>query len=93
MGILFETYSNSCEVGALCVGHVEIPFWHPALLTAACLLFSLLFTQAQQTLGGITGTVMESTGSVLPGTVVTIVGDETTLTRTRTGSATEATIS
>jgi hypothetical protein len=46
------------------------------------------FTQAQQTLGGITGTVMESTGSVLPGTVVTIVGDETTLTRTRTSSAT-----
>jgi hypothetical protein len=31
--------------------------------------------QAQQTLGGITGTVMESTGSVLPGTVVAIVGD------------------
>ena len=42
--------------------------------------------QAQQTLGGITGTVMESTGSVLPGTVVTIVGDETTLTRTQTSN-------
>jgi len=35
--------------------------------------------QAQQTLGGVTGTVMESTGSVLPGTLVTIVGDETLL--------------
>ena len=45
-------------------------------------------TWAQQTLGGITGTVMESTGSVLPGTLVTLVGDETTLTRTRTSSAT-----
>jgi hypothetical protein len=44
--------------------------------------------QAQQTLGGITGTVMESTGSVLPGTLVTVVGDETTLTRTQTSSAT-----
>ncbi|MGA9800380.1 MAG: TonB-dependent receptor [Terriglobales bacterium] len=44
--------------------------------------------QAQQTLGGITGTVMESTGSVLPGTLVTVVGDETTLTRTQTTSTT-----
>src|SRR5580704_12396860 len=42
--------------------------------------------QAQQTLGGITGTVMESTGSVLPGTVITIVGDETKLTRTQTSN-------
>src|SRR6478752_2018408 len=43
-------------------------------------------TQAQQTLGGITGTVMETTGSVVPGTVVTLVGDETTLTRTQTSN-------
>jgi hypothetical protein len=59
------------------------------IASSLCALCSLApFTQAQQTLGGITGTVMESTGSVLPGTVVTIVGDETTLTRTRTSSAT-----
>ena len=33
-----------------------------------CMLCAFaLFTQAQQTLGGITGTVMESTGSVLAG--------------------------
>jgi hypothetical protein len=44
--------------------------------------------QAQQTLGAITGTIMESTGSVLPGTVVNIVGDETKLTRTQTSSTT-----
>ena len=31
---------------------------------------------------------MESTGSVLPGTVVTVVGDETTLTRSQTSSTT-----
>ena len=43
-------------------------------------------TRAQQTLGGITGTVMETTGSVVPGTVVTLVGDETTLTRTQTSN-------
>src|SRR6266849_7960766 len=44
------------------------------------------YAQAQQTLGGVVGTVMESTGSVLPGTAVTIVGDETKLTRTQTSS-------
>ncbi len=57
---------------------------------ASSLLYVLFafapFTQAQQTLGGITGTVMESTGSVLPGTVVIIVGDETTLTRSQTSN-------
>jgi Carboxypeptidase regulatory-like domain len=37
---------------------------------------------AQQTLGGITGTVADNSGSVLPDTTVTIVGDQTKLTRT-----------
>jgi len=37
--------------------------------------------EAQQTLGGMTGTVTDKTGSVLPDTTVTIVGDQTTLTR------------
>ena len=49
------------------------------------LLMSLAFTtsaMAQRTLGGITGTVTDKTGSVLPDTVVTMVGDETKLTRT-----------
>jgi Carboxypeptidase regulatory-like domain len=51
------------------------------------MLFALApFARAQQTLGGVTGTVMESTGSVLPGTLVTIVGDATQLTRTQTSS-------
>src|ERR1700683_3407077 len=36
----------------------------------------------QQTLGGVTGNVTDATGAVLPGTTVTIVGDETKLTRT-----------
>ena len=40
-------------------------------------------TQAQQTLGGITGTVTDKTGGVLPDTLVTIVGDQTKLTRTQ----------
>src|SRR6202045_4822634 len=55
-------------------------------LTLGILLVFAPVAQAQQTLGSITGTVMESTGSVLPGTLVTIVGDETTLTRTQTSS-------
>src|SRR5271168_4407555 len=37
---------------------------------------------APQTLGGVTGSVSDASGAVLPGTSVTIVGDETKLTRT-----------
>ena len=51
------------------------------LLLAGFLQFSLL-SVAQQTLGGITGTVSDRSGSVLPDTTVTIVGDQTKLTRT-----------
>ena len=36
---------------------------------------------AQQTLGGITGTISDKSGSVLPETTVTIVADQTKLTR------------
>jgi len=43
---------------------------------------------AQQTLGGITGTVTDKTGGVLPETTVTVVGDQTGLTRTQKTSAT-----
>jgi hypothetical protein len=56
------------------------------LFVAASLWMPFAFppcAQAQQTLGGITGTVTDKTGGVLPGTVVTIVGDQTKLTRTQ----------
>jgi hypothetical protein len=56
------------------------------LLVASFSLMGLVFAphaQAQQTLGGITGTVTDKTGGVLPETVVTIVGDQTTLTRSQ----------
>src|ERR1700759_4889363 len=36
---------------------------------------------AQQTLGGITGTVSDESGAVIPAATVTIVGDQTKLTR------------
>jgi hypothetical protein len=49
--------------------------WMPFLLSP--------HAYAQQTLGGITGTVADKTGSVLPDTAVTIVGDQTKLTRTQ----------
>jgi hypothetical protein len=51
-------------------------------LLAALFLCSLC-SSAQQTLGGITGTVADKSGSVLPDTTVTIVGDQTKLTRTQ----------
>ena len=53
------------------------------LLTLAMLIALVSSLQAQQTLGGILGTVSDKTGSVLPNTTVTIVGDQTTLTRTQ----------
>ena len=48
----------------------------------AVLLQLSLCAAAQQTLGGITGTVSDKSGSVLPDSTVTIVGDQTKLTRT-----------
>ena len=52
------------------------------IFLVAVLLGLSLCALAQQTLGGITGTVTDKSGSVLPDTTVTIVGDQTKLTRT-----------
>jgi hypothetical protein len=60
------------------------------MLTASAVWMPLAFVpraQAQQTLGGITGSVADKTGGVLPDTVVTIVGDQTKLTRTQKTNA------
>jgi hypothetical protein len=54
-------------------------------LSAAVLLSVSLFAplaHAQQTLGGLTGTVTDTTGASVPATMVTIVSDDTKLTRT-----------
>jgi Carboxypeptidase regulatory-like domain len=53
----------------------------------AVALFCLLVAcspgaRAQQTLGGMTGTVVDTSGALIPGVTVTIVGDQTKLTRT-----------
>src|ERR1700728_2029738 len=53
-----------------------------------CLLTFANSTQAQQTLGGITGSVTDASGAALPDTTVTLVGDQTTLTRTQKTDAT-----
>src|SRR5271157_5286302 len=57
------------------------------LFLASIVVMSLVFTpyaRGQQTLGGITGTVTDSSGGVVPHATVTLVGDETQLTRTQT---------
>src|ERR1700752_5263610 len=57
-----------------------------AFLLAASLWILAAHTpiaKAQQTLGGITGTVTDKTGGGLPETVVTIVGDQTKFTRSQ----------
>jgi hypothetical protein len=59
-------------------------------LAASSLLIPIALTPsayAQQTLGGITGAVADKTGGVLPDTTVTIVGDQTKLTRTQKTNA------
>jgi len=63
-------------------------------MRVSALLFSVVTSilltlnlQAQQTLGGITGTVTDKTGSVLPDAVVTLTSDQTSLTRTQKTTA------
>jgi Carboxypeptidase regulatory-like domain len=56
-------------------------------LLSFCLSFALATsTQAQQTLGGITGTVSDTSGAVIADGTVTAVNDQTGLTRTQTTS-------
>jgi hypothetical protein len=43
--------------------------------------------QAQQTLGGITGTVTDTSGAVISGATVNVINDETKLSRTQTTNA------
>jgi hypothetical protein len=54
--------------------------WLPAVAAAFALCASSLL--AQQTLGGITGEVTDSSGSVIPDAQVTAVDEQTSLTRT-----------
>src|ERR1700674_2929794 len=58
-----------------------------ALFVVTAFLF-MPNARAQQTLGGITGTVTDSSGAVVSGATVTLVGDQTKLNRTQTTSTT-----
>jgi Carboxypeptidase regulatory-like domain len=62
----------------------------PIVVLLCAILSCAPHARAQQTLGGITGTVMDESGAVIPGATVTVIGDETKLTRslqtTDTGS-------
>jgi hypothetical protein len=55
----------------------------PVVILAAMLLW-LPAAHAQQTLGGITGTVTDTSGAVISGATVNLLGDETKLSRTQT---------
>ena len=61
-------------------------------IAAVCfaVFLSAPLLQAQQTLGGILGTVTDKTGSVLPDSTITLVGDQTQLTRTQKSNETGA---
>ena len=59
-----------------------------ASFLCSCILFVLVSpTLAQQTLGAITGTVTDASGGILPNTTVSIVSDQTKLSRTQTTNA------
>ena len=60
----------------------------PRLLAlAAVAALCGLSLRAQQTLGGITGEVTDSSGGVIPNVAVSLVGEQTALTRTAKTSA------
>jgi hypothetical protein len=62
-----------------------------ALLPGVFLAMAFLLipnAHAQQTLGAITGTVTDSSGAVISGATVTLLGDQTKLSRTQTTSTT-----
>jgi hypothetical protein len=60
------------------------------LLASSLMLASMMapYAHAQQTLGGITGTVTDTSGAIVSGATVTIVGDQTKLTRSQNTSST-----
>ena len=66
-------------------------FWRSAsqcclFLLIAC--FSVLSTQAQQTLGSVNGTVLDPSGAAIPDATVTVTNPATSLTRSTTTQAT-----
>ena len=52
------------------------------LILTAAIALSTSLTSAQQTLGGITGSVSDASGGVIPNATVTVLNEQTSLTRT-----------
>src|SRR5271169_6058629 len=59
----------------------------PGVFLAMALLLIPTAHAQQSTLGGITGTVTDSSGAVISGATVTLLGDQTKLNRTQTTSS------
>jgi hypothetical protein len=68
------------------LAHLRNSLFSLCLLVLAALCFSLP-AAAQQTLGGITGTVLDPSGSAIPGVDVTATSDDTKLVRTAKSNA------
>src|SRR5579864_3004316 len=70
---------------------MKIRIVRTALLSGVFLAIAFLLipnAHAQQTIGGITGTVPDSSGAVVSGATFSLLGDQTTLNRTQTTSPT-----
>ena len=81
-GCLRASSSDRTERPEIALTFSRLIFRATPLALAATGLLALPACQAQQTLGAIVGTVTDATGSVLPNATVTVVGEETNLTRT-----------
>lgn len=66
---------------------ISTKFFRLLAVMAACAL-CIAPAMAQQTLGGITGTVTDPSGSVIPGATVTLLDEQTSATRTATTNGT-----
>jgi len=75
------------EATPLTKSKYAILFLFPLLLAVVAML-SCAIAQAQQTLGGLTGEVMDASGGVIPNVTVTVVDEQTALTRTTKTSST-----
>src|ERR1700686_3234758 len=63
----------------------RVPLFLASLLAIA--LIPITSARAQQTLGGITGTVTDASGAVVVNATVTLIGDQTKLSRTQNTNA------
>src|SRR5208282_4676806 len=72
--------ASRSSLGEIMYSRTRRCFCFALAIMCVCLL-AASWTSAQQTLGGITGTVTDPSGSVLPDTQVTAAGDQTGLKR------------